>query len=412
MTAQGKITTAKLTRGTKILATPYMPAEHEPQDGTLTVANRRTGSIVVTVDVVTASAGGRVRKIVTDRGALYAFGHNTHFLATDNDVKRVRREARKVADRSQAAADSATVLAGVTYPQRSAEAVADDFERLTGHRSLAPVVPKPASPASIVTPGTVKRGNRTLSARHILTMIDGNTTTTVEYLSTANDNTWLPAGKTVARTFARTLGAPVESKPAEAPRFSDADALARATGLEFTLTEALTAVLPDPKKVATARMADGRRRAAERRAAEGFVVGGSGTMNGFVTIASKAKPAVRHTDGSVTRADTGARVSKAAAATFRQEGSVMLTDGSRVVVDGEQASGVPATTGRGALAVAEHFPNVTVLGSPVWARPADAAKNFRALAAEHAEGSKAWVFWTVQAGVADSHDVNAPRPKL
>jgi hypothetical protein len=64
------------------------------------------------------------------------------------------------------------------------------------------------------------------------------------------------------------------------------------------------------------------------------------------------------------------------------------------------AAGIPATTKRGSVA-AQGFPNRTILGSPVWARPADAAANFRALAA--VTTGKAQAFWTVQAEVCDGH---------
>jgi len=345
MTAQGKTTTAKLIPGTEILVTPIDAVDHDLPGATHVSAYRRTGSVIATVRVVgdgVRPPGGtqRLRKITTDVGTFYAYGHSVHFLANDNDRKRANREARKAADRPQAQADSATVLSGVTQP-----------------------------------------------------------------------------------------------------RFSDAADEAPALG--------------------------------------------------FVTIASKAKPAVRHADGTVTRADTGAQVSKAAAATFRQEGSVMLTDGRRVVIDEEAPALGPITlTESGVAKLAAHtgetpdkireaahrqgfatepgpeptwatfkghgrpervmyfgrrsapgvgvlatvrqergrivvtaddgaaffgiagkfwaspmvadsttpvadFPKVTALGSPTWARPADAVANFRALA--DATTGKVRVFWTLQA---------------
>lgn len=534
MTAQGKITTAKLVSGTEILATR--------EGDRLMVATRRTGSIIVKVEsrptrgepsIFTGSRPTRwFQAIRTDHGVIQAHGHNAHFLATDNDRKRVNREARKTADRSQVAADSATVLAGVTslpaqtFTRVEGTVMVDGEERaakqdtdglmyfreggewaevrqhvgrvdpltftalpsvatgdvvrqadgptgLSGtvltiagramgtdlrvgevhvqwgvsgpeqiisaarlivvHRpdtaldaarraadgehtpapkrgSIQPLsassiwkssaicrecdqpikkrpgrgtlwyhttetdiagmtltapdpdpMPAPAvAPQAITTQGTVRRGGRTLPARHTVTKWPTGDVVSVEFQPRGDD--WLPASKTVAGTFSRTLGTPAAVKPA-APAFSDA------------LTEALAAVLPDPKKVATARMADGRQRAAERRSTD--------------AAASQSLAAQRAT---LTR--------RAEAMGFE-----VITD----VIDGEQASGIPATTKRGAAA-AQHFPKVTILGSPIWARPVDAAANFRALAA--ATTGKAQTFWIVQAGVAESHAVDMPRPKL
>jgi hypothetical protein len=67
---------------------------------------------------------------------------------------------------------------------------------------------------------------------------------------------------------------------------------------------------------------------------------------------------------------------------------------------GMKVSGTPATTKRGNAGLS-HFPNRTVLGSPIWSRPADAADNFRALAT--ATTGKARAFWTVQAEVCAGH---------
>jgi hypothetical protein len=109
-TAAGKITTAKLTPGTEILVA------HADDDkyGTLRVATKRTGSIIARVTGETASRVSRHRHITTDKGTFHALGNQTHFLATDNDRKRVEREAAKAADRSKAAEESASVLSGVT----------------------------------------------------------------------------------------------------------------------------------------------------------------------------------------------------------------------------------------------------------------------------------------------------------
>lgn len=178
-TAQGKITTSKLTPGMEILVS-------RATDGTLRIATKRTGSIIAKVMGEGTSHVARQHHITTDQGSFHAAGNQTHFLATDRDRKRVEREAASAA---QAQDDSATVLAGVT-----------------------PIRPEVAD--KVTTEGTVRRNRRTLPARHIRT----GDTVRVEF-QPRDGAEWLPASKTVAATFARKLGAPVFTSPTvETPR--------------------------------------------------------------------------------------------------------------------------------------------------------------------------------------------------
>lgn len=81
MTAQGKVTTANATPGTRILA-------DKREDGTLRVAHRKTGAVVATVQDVSAEMIHHGRRMArryslhTDQGVLADLAPSqTHYLA-------------------------------------------------------------------------------------------------------------------------------------------------------------------------------------------------------------------------------------------------------------------------------------------------------------------------------------------
>lgn len=103
MAAEGKLSTARLTQGARILVV-------RNSDDMLSKATKRTGSLIATVQRSEPMGGGR-RAVRTDIGILVAWGKETVFVANERDEKRAAKEA---AQAGEAAADGAAVLDGVT----------------------------------------------------------------------------------------------------------------------------------------------------------------------------------------------------------------------------------------------------------------------------------------------------------
>lgn len=195
-TAAGKITTAKLTDGTEILVTRL-------DDGTLDYATTKGGSIIATVSR-TVPIGRGLREIHTDQGILKAFGHNTHFLATENDVKRVKREAAKSADQARAAEESATVLDGVTLGPitltesgvaKLAAHTGATPERIRGAARRQGFVTQESATDDGVTTGTVQVRRERIQARRDVNGV-------ITRRASRNGVKWVIVGATVAATFA------------------------------------------------------------------------------------------------------------------------------------------------------------------------------------------------------------------
>lgn len=109
-TAKGKITTARLERGSQILV--KLSGHEDLIDGRrrLTVASTKAGSTILTVERV-GSAGSGVREVIGTlpdgaEAVLRCHGHSAHWLATKRDHGRIKDEAR-------AQEDGSSVLAGV-----------------------------------------------------------------------------------------------------------------------------------------------------------------------------------------------------------------------------------------------------------------------------------------------------------
>jgi len=129
MTAEGRITTARLYDGAKILVNIDGQAN-------LTLPTSQQGTVIATVKGKQPATGRGRWDVETDLGILSGVsGGQTHALATAKDVARIERE-EKAADRAAEEVLRSGIVAGISTPEPDAEQL--KITRLPGVERFGP----------------------------------------------------------------------------------------------------------------------------------------------------------------------------------------------------------------------------------------------------------------------------------